>query len=280
MPRFSRTWWGQKFITALEEFTDAGRLARGRSYANNGRILSHRIEKGQVIAKVRGSINAYFGVYKEPLYTTSVALKPISSADWVKLIADISSRAGFVAKLLVNEMPDSIEDAFSRHHLNLLPDSKPEFTTRCSCPDWGDPCKHVAGLCYLLASELDRDPFLLFELRGLTRSQLRSELVRSPLGRILADELTPTEVPIEVATSYATRPTKVPTANVSSLKEFWTGPRRLPPPVEPSATLNVPALLIKKQGDNPAFWKKDSSFVEVMEHLYERVRTKSPQLRK
>jgi hypothetical protein len=38
-------------------------------------------------------------------------------------------------------------------------------------------------------------------------------------------------------------------------------------------------LLIKKQGDYPAFWPKDASFVGVMEELYARVRTKTLGLR-
>ena len=179
----------------------------------------------------------------------------------------------------VSRREKMIEDAFSGRGVSLLPGGKGDFTTSCSCPDWGDPCKHVAGLCYLLASELDRDPFLLFELRGLSREQLHGELVRSPLGQILASELTPREVRLEPVQSYYTRPAREPASATASLKEFWTGPRRLPPPIEPSGRPTVPALSIKKQGDYPPFWKKDASFVEVMEALYERVRTKSPEMR-
>ena len=43
--------------------------------------------------------------------------------------------------------------------------------------------------------------------------------------------------------------------------------------------VRVPALLVKKQGDYPPFWHKDNSFVEAMEELYERVRTKSPEMK-
>jgi uncharacterized Zn finger protein len=37
----------------------------------------------------------------------------------------------------------------------------------------------------------------------------------------------------------------------------------------------VPALLIKKQGDNPPFWPGDNSFIEAMEAIYEQVRIKN-----
>lgn len=29
MANFSRTWWGQRFLTAIEQITDSGRLGRG-----------------------------------------------------------------------------------------------------------------------------------------------------------------------------------------------------------------------------------------------------------
>jgi len=42
--------------------------------------------------------------------------------------------------------------------------------------------------------------------------------------------------------------------------------------------VSLPAILIKKQGDFPAFWKKEYSFIQVMEELYERVKTKNKNL--
>jgi uncharacterized Zn finger protein len=279
MAQFSRTWWGQRFIAALEEFTDPARLGRGRSYASGGRILEYSLADGTVNARVRGSINPYFGVYKEPIYRTSITIKPISSGDWKKAIQQIASRADLVTKLLMNEMPDTIEDAFSRLGLHLLPHSESDFVTDCSCPDWANPCKHIAGLYYLLASALDRDPFLMFELRGLTREALHTELVKTPLGKILASALKSEDLPdVEPVESYYTRPTREPGAVVTSHKEFWTGAKRLPP-LPATSPASVSALLIKKQGDYPPFWHKDVSFISMMEELYDRVRTKSKQMK-
>jgi uncharacterized Zn finger protein len=280
MAQFSRTWWGQRFIEALEQFTDPARLGRGRSYASGGRIIEYTLDKGTVKARVRGSINPYFGVYKEPIYKTSITIKAITAADWTKVIRQIASRADLITKLLMNEMPDTIEDAFSELDLHLLPHSERDFETSCSCPDWANPCKHIAGVYYLLASALDRDPFVMFELRGLSRDDLHAELVKTPLGKILASALTTNDVPpIEPVESYYTPLTKHPEAVVASHKEFWTGAKRLPAPLATSSQASVPALLIKKQGDYPPFWHKDVSFISVMEDLYERVRTKNRQMK-
>src|SRR5206468_289734 len=51
--------------------------------------------------------------------------------------------------------------------------------TACSCPDWSNPCKHIAAVYYLLGEEFDRDPFLIFRLRGLDRDELVRRLDRA-----------------------------------------------------------------------------------------------------
>jgi uncharacterized Zn finger protein len=274
MSKFSRTWWGKKFIEALEKFSDAGRLSRGRSYANNGRVTSFGIKDGIVSAKVRGSVNPYFGVYKEPLYTTTIEFQPISAAKWAAAIALIASRASLISRLLLNEIPDNIEDSFKTLGLNFLPGSKKDFKADCSCPDWGNPCKHIAGVYYLVAAELDRDPFLLFELRGLSRADLHKELAKSPLGQALSAELQLAQRPPRPVASYYTQPAIVAAASVESLRDFWHGAKRLPQTMEPLPQPLVSGIPIKKQGDFPAFWQRENSFLEAMETLYDQVRTK------
>lgn len=275
MSSFSRTWWGQKFICSLESFTDSGRLSRGRSYARGNKVKSFEIKDGSVKAKVRGTVNPYYGVYKEPLYNIVVEIQPISAAKWAAAIALIASKASYISKLLLNEMPDTIEDAFLTLGLNLLPRKRSEFKTSCSCPDYGDPCKHVAGVCYLLAAEFDRDPFLVFELRGLSKAALQAELAKSPLGIALSAELSTQATDPAPVESYYTQPTTTPLTPGISLKEFWQSPKRFSALPEPSTQMTVPAILVKKQGDAPAFWHKDTSFIATMEELYERVKTKN-----
>jgi uncharacterized Zn finger protein len=278
MAQFSRSWWGQRFIVALEKLMDSGRLSRGRSYARNGKVKSFEIKDGVISAKVRGSINAYFGVHKEPLYTTTIEFKTISAANWSAAIAHIASKASLISRLMLNEIPDNIDDAFAKLNLHLLPHRKDDFKTNCSCPDWSNPCKHIAGVYYLLAAQLDEDPFLLFELRGLSRDALQKELSKSPLGQALSAEMTLTKTAPKPELSYFTRPTVQKSAAVVSLKDFWHGAKRLPQAIEATPQNSVSAILVKKQGDFPPFWHKDSSFIETMEELYGRVRTKNTTL--
>ncbi|MBD2003016.1 MULTISPECIES: SWIM zinc finger family protein [Cyanophyceae] len=278
MAQFSRTWWGKRFILALESFSDSARLGRGRSYANNGKVLNYKIDQNEITATVRGSVNPYFGVYKEPKYSINIEIKPIDKTNWSKAIKYISSKASFVSKLLMNEVPDNIEEAFADLGLHLLPHSKKDFKTSCSCPDYANPCKHIAGVYYVVASQLDHNPFLLFELRGLSKEALQAELAKSPLGQVLSTELTAKEIPLESTASYYTPLEKVQITEKINPREFWLGTKRLPQTVEAVSPASLPAILIKKQGDFPPFWKKDSSFIGTMEELYQRVKTKNKEI--
>ena len=269
-----RTWWGKRFIAALEQFTDSARLARGRGYANENRIKSWKLEKGAVTAQIRGNVNPYFGVYKEPTYDTRIALKAIPAEDWAVLIRHFGNRAAFVSRLLMNEVPDNIEKPFGTLDLHFLPHSAKDMQTRCSCPDYANPCKHVAGLSYFLSARLDQDPFLLFELRGLPREELFKQLRNTPLGKALAESFEAEQaVSVAVADGYFTRPVARKPPNLADPLDFWRGGKRLPESLEAEpAVPPVPALLVKKGGAYPEFWKQAASLPDVMEAVYGAVR--------
>lgn len=278
MTKFSRTWWGDRFIQALEAFTDDNRLKRGRSYARGGKVKSFEIEKNKITAKVRGSVNAYFGVYKEPTYNIDIEITPIAKTRWSEVIQRLSSKASIISRLLLNEVPENIEDTFDDLGLHLLPQSSKDFKTNCSCPDYANPCKHIAGVYYLVASQLDNNPWLLFELRGLSKAELQGKLAESPLGKALSSELSVKEIPVEPSTSFYTKLEKQSLSQMPNAREFWLGTKRLPSNVDVATGNSVSAILIKKQGDFPDFWHKDTSFIETMEELYQRVKAKNQNL--
>jgi uncharacterized Zn finger protein len=115
-------------------------------------------------------------------------------------------------------------------------------------------------------------------LRGLSKEALQAELAKSPLGQALASELSDRNYEIEPASSYFTKPQRSSHPEIPTLKQFWQGQKRLPQAIPVSTQTTVSAIAIKKQGDNPPFWHKDSSFIETMEELYERVKTKNSAL--
>jgi uncharacterized Zn finger protein len=175
----------------------------------------------------------------------------------------------------MSEMPDNIETVFEQHGVHLLPQGGADLRSDCDCPDYANPCKHIAGAYYKVASLLDRDPFLLFELRGMDKESLLQLLAESPLGQALAAQLDePDEQPLEYQSQRYTPPTRVAVEGIG-LDAFWRGREPLNEAVSQPRASTVSAVLIKKQGDYPLFWDRDNSFVEVMEAIYQRVVAKN-----
>ncbi|EQD54168.1 zinc finger SWIM domain protein, partial [mine drainage metagenome] len=72
--------------------------------------------------------------------------------------------------------------------LSLFPKQKRDMETSCSCPDWANPCKHIAATFYILAETFDTDPFLIFAWRGKTKDELIAEL-REMRGNIRGSDI-------------------------------------------------------------------------------------------
>ena len=73
-------------------------------------------------------------------------------------------------------MPRDIERVFAQSRSSLFPRRGREVEFSCTCADEYSPCGHVAAVQFILAEAFDRDPFLLFELRGRSREQVLAEL--------------------------------------------------------------------------------------------------------
>jgi Uncharacterized conserved protein len=88
----------------------------------------------------------------------------------------MAAEALYSAQLLAGEVPAEIEEIVGKTGLPLFPETKKDVTTDCSCPDWENPCKHIAAAYYLLAERFDDDPFLIFSLRGKTKEEVLTAL--------------------------------------------------------------------------------------------------------
>lgn len=166
---FGLTWWGQRWIAALEALGGGyvNRLPRGRTYARQGTVSDVAIEPGMVTALVQGS--------RARPYDVVVEMPAFDDPTWQAISAAMVSEVRHSAELLNGQMPEDIDDVLESCGVSLFPAGQ-ELQTYCSCPDVANPCKHVAAVHYVLAQEFDADPFLLPQLRGRDRAQLLAGL--------------------------------------------------------------------------------------------------------
>ncbi|MEO5931551.1 MAG: SWIM zinc finger family protein [Candidatus Kapaibacterium sp.] len=243
---FGTSWWAKRWISVLERFDLGPRLARGRAYARGGRVLSIAIEKGIVTAKVQGS----------HAYNVWIEVKTLSPEQWDTLAKALSEQAIFAAQLLAGEMPDDIETVFHDTGIPLFPANVRDLETDCTCPDWSNPCKHIAAVYYLLGEEFDRDPFLIFKLRGMEREELITRL--APAG--------------ETGTSAEDQPAMPPEPLRADPSLFWGTDSYADPEPAELRTPPVSAALVRQLGAFP-FWRGKEALEESLVKVYERVGT-------
>jgi uncharacterized Zn finger protein len=142
-----------------------------------------------------------------------------------------------------------------------------ELETDCSCPDWANPCKHIAAVYFLLGEAFDDDPFMLFRLRGRTQEQVLAGL-RARRSVIEEEEEAgpdPTALPAE-----KTAPTPLP----EDPDAFWRLSQSLDDfQVQPKAP-QVPLSLLQRLGQ-PSFAPVNlrSSLSTVYQEVTQRAET-------
>jgi uncharacterized Zn finger protein len=236
----------------MENLVDGRRLGRGKSYAKDGQVLQVEEKPGGVTALVQGS--------RPKPYRVALEVLPLTDFEWDKVFDVLASQALFAAQLLAGEMPRNIEEAFEAAGTSLFPARLGDLHTDCTCPDWANPCKHVAATHYILAERFDEDPFLLFRLRGRSSEQILSELRRRRSGA--SDEPIPEDIPVEQSHPIAPLPT--------GLEQFYSLNKSLD---DFSLSFKEPAVemaVLKRLGD-PNFLGQES-LLATLEPVYRAIR--------
>ncbi len=253
--RFGQTWWSGQWLAALERLVDPARLSRGRSYARSGQVLNLDIHPGRIESRVQGS--------RSKPYKVKIEIKPLSEKEWNRVADAMAQQAIFAAKLLAGEMPQNIEEAFAAAKVNLFPASGGDLKTACSCPDYSNPCKHIAAVYYLLGEQFDGDPFLLFRLRGKTKDEIMFLLRARRAQHALAEEK-----PVVAAVPLKAEEPIAPLE--ADPDRFWHGPGDL---IDFRVTIAAPAIdaaPIKRLG-SPKFWHGKQDFMVLLAGAYQAI---------
>lgn len=80
------------------------------------------------------------------------------------LIKNIKSNPLILSQLLNRQLPHELLTIAEHNEIKIFPQSWQDIKLNCSCPDWAVPCKHLAAVIYVVANEIDQNPFLVFNL--------------------------------------------------------------------------------------------------------------------
>ena len=264
--QFGKTWWAGRWIAALERLVDPGRLSRGRSYARSGQVLNLDIQPGRVDSRVQGS--------QTKPYKVHIQVKPLSDREWDKVITAMAGQAIFAAKLLAGEMPQNIEEAFTAARASLFPTAQADLETDCSCPDYANPCKHIAAVYYLLGEQFDEDPFLIFQLRGRSKGDIIAALRAERAARSAAE---PESDRARRQPQAKPKPAERVAPLADGLDVFWAAPGELESQRFTLAPAPVDAAPVKRLGE-PPFWSGRPALLPQLETAYRAIAEAAMQL--
>lgn len=207
-------WWVAEWMELINSYRYKKRLERAWIYAREGNVLSIRFEGRRVQARVQGT-------EAEP-YKVKLWLDVLTDEDWEFVLEALTQKARWTCQLLAGIMPDDIERAFAVSGKRLFPFKLQEVRSECSCPDKANPCKHISAVYYLMGDRFSEDPFVLFQLRGRSRSQLLSDLAERRRQH-LADERAALGMPPPASPAAGPRPDPLSwwAYNAPSTQTWW-----------------------------------------------------------
>ena len=179
----AKKWWSKRFIEILSSYGWANRLQRGRRYARSGQVLRINIESGKISAEVQGSM-------AKP-YRVEIEFQEIDERTWNNIIDAMKKKPEFTSLLLAGELSPEIEELFEKSGSKLFPAKPDDIKMNCSCPDYANPCKHIAAVFYVMADAFDSDPFILLQLRGKTQEQILQAFSEAHNEKHLASGIAP-----------------------------------------------------------------------------------------
>ena len=165
----ARTWWARRWVEVLERMGLGARLGRGKHYAVSGQVTGMRLEGPHVEAQVVGT--------RPDPYRVTIDFRVPEGAAREAIVARIKGEPMIAARLIADDMPTEVEQAFRDCGLDFFPGGKLapgvyDMTTACSCPDYANPCKHVSAVLLILGEEIARRPMTLLELRGIAEEDI------------------------------------------------------------------------------------------------------------
>lgn len=161
--------WADSWLASLDETGPwaAQSRQRGEALVRRGRVTGVQITAGRVSAQVRED--------RVAPYDVRLTLPVPSDTAWERAVSALAGELRTTAALLDGRATAHIDETMAASGAPLLPRSG-ELGGHCTCADPETLCVHVAALHHAVAHLLERDPFVLFLLRGRSRDRVLDEL--------------------------------------------------------------------------------------------------------
>ena len=247
---WARNWWGAAWVEKMERLAEPSRFAGGEQYARTGCVGALRFDGRTIAAKVQGS--------HELPYTVRISFDPFLREQWECLLAEVRDRNALASSISSGDLPLETHTLFSKAKLRFMPERYVDLHLECACPDWLKPCKHLVAVWLKFARDFDREPFLVFELRGLKRDELIA-LLRNRQPTAVPEPAAEEEFPeLAVPMTLESLP--------ADPEAFWSVPALPTPPPESPGRLLLDDNIFERPKNWPGI---ESEFHQIYDSVYE-----------
>ena len=156
--QYGTTWWGKQWLNALTGIDHANRLPRGKTYANRGAAYDIEIDANKITAKV-------VGTQRTP-YQVKLSIPVFTESEQSQILQMVTDNPFLLSQLMNRELPAGLHRKCDVKNIRIFPRSWQDLNGSCTCPDFAVPCKHIAAVLYMITNEIDKNPFLIFDLHN------------------------------------------------------------------------------------------------------------------
>lgn len=172
----AKNWWGKAWCEYLKKYADYdNRVARGRSYVSNGFIIDYKQIDNEIFALIQGS--------RIKPYEVSIVFDKVTDKTINNLKNNYLNQLENIDDLLSGNFPEELGNDFLESE--LFPKPNKEISYSCTCPDYASLCKHISCALYGLGALLDKNPEVLFSLRGIKLEELISNKLTESVEDII-----------------------------------------------------------------------------------------------
>ena len=238
-----QSWWSVKFLEAMDYFESDSRITQGKNYAKKGQVYDLQVCKGIITAKVQCT--------KAKPFSVKIEFRTFTNEEWFQLFSEMVAKASFAAELLLGKIPLDIQRISTKLNLSFFPKIKDDIKAACNCPDWANPCKHIAAVYYIFADIINNEPALLFKIRGKAINEITEILNEMRISQGFSNNLLFYDKPIIMnKTEARLRPSKQFSNN--DLSSFFK--------IKPSNNVDIRNLKTKQKESNLFAKNKLSNF--------------------
>lgn len=161
-------WAGARWMRLVETIAEGEPLREGLELNRAGKVREVAFARGEA----SGVVQERPGVARQ----TTLRVATLDHPSWERAARAMADQAMYAARLLAGELPPTIEDLLGPLGLHLFPTEPSEITPKCNCARREGWCRHACALAAAVGQRLEREPFAIFELRGISSADLLDHL--------------------------------------------------------------------------------------------------------